>query len=190
MMNQLKIKRDQIQKIALSSVGFVFLLYVYFSFFLGPLNRSRDTMLAAMKDKQTKLDSSKGDMSKATVLEQQVKTATTRFAAFKALNPEGAPIAWFPPRIKVFFANQHIDKAAARLEGSVGFKQPELADWLKYSWLIDLPQADYATVGKAIADLENSEPLLSIAKLSIHSLQDQPQFQQVNLVATNIIPKK
>jgi hypothetical protein len=90
----------------------------------------------------------------------------------------------------VFFANEQIDKAAARLEGTVGFKQPELADWLKYSWLINLPQADYATVGKAIADLENTEPLLSITKLSIHVMQDQPQFQQVDLVASNIIQKK
>jgi hypothetical protein len=189
-MSQFQMKKDQVQKIALSAVGFVFLLYVYFSFFLGPLNRSRNTMSAAMKEKQAKLDSSKSEMSKAASLEQQAKTATTRFAAFKALNPEGAPIAWFPPRIKVFFANQQIDKAVARLEGSAGFKQEELADWLKYNWVINMPQADYARVGKAIADLENNEPLLTIMKISIHSLQDQPQFQQVDLVASNIIQKK
>ena len=110
-MSQLHIRKDQIQKIALSLVGFVFLLYVYFNFFLGPLNRSRNTMLTSMKEKQSKLDSSKSEMSKAASLEQQAKTATTRFAAFKALNPEGAPIAWFPPRIKVFFTNEQIDKA-------------------------------------------------------------------------------
>src|SRR5438105_376105 len=84
-------------EVALSSVGFIFLLYVYFTFFLGPLNRSRNTMLITMKDKQAKLDSSKGEMSKAATLEKQAKAATTRFAALKALNPEGAPIAWFPP---------------------------------------------------------------------------------------------
>jgi hypothetical protein len=183
-------KKDQIQKIALSGVGFVFLLYVYFNFFLGPLNRSRNTMLAAMQDKQTKLASSKGEMSKAAKLEQEAKSATTRFAAFKAVNPEGAPIAWFPPRMKVFFANEQIDKAVARLEGSVAFKQPELADWLRYNWIINMPQADYARVGKAIADLENAEPLLSITKISIHALQDQPQFQQIDLVAANVIQKK
>ena len=182
--------KDQVKKIALSSVGFFFLLYVYFSFFLGPLNRSRDAMLQGIKDKQNKIDSSKGEMTKATALEQQAKAATTHFAALRALNAEGAPIAWFPPRMKVFFANQQIDKAVARLENSVGFKEPELAAWTKYSWMIDLPQADYATVGKAIADLENAEPLLSITKLTIHALPDQPQFQQVDLLATNIIQKK
>ena len=189
-MNSPKLNKDQIQKIGLSVVGFIFLLYVYFNFFLGPLNRSRNTMLGAIKDKQSKLDSSKDDMSKATTLEKQAKAATTRFAALKALNPEGAPIAWFPPRIKAFFANEQIDKAVARLGNSTNFKEAEMADWTKYSWLISLPEADYATLGKAIADLENSEPLLAINKITIRAESSQPQVQQVELVAMNIIPKK
>jgi hypothetical protein len=185
-----KLNKDQIQKIALSMVGFIFLLYIYSNFFLGPLTRSRDTMLAAIKDKQNKIASSKTDLGKAATLEQQAKNATTRFSMLKALSPEGAPIAWFPPRMKTFFANQQVDKAVARLENTSGFKQPEVSNWTKYSWLIDLPQADYATVGRAIAELENGEPLLAITKLSIHTLADQPQFQQVTLAATNYIEKK
>ena len=119
--------KDQIKKLSLSAIGFVFLLYVYFTFFLGPLNRSRDGMLLKIKDLQSKLDSSKEEMTKAVKLEQRAKTSTSRFAALKAFNPEGAPIAWFPPRIRAFFADQQIDKAVARLEGSSGFKQVEWA---------------------------------------------------------------
>ena len=189
-MNSIKLSKDQIQKVSLSAVGFVILLYVYFSFFLGPLNKSRNGMLVKIKDKQSKLDSSKNDLAKARTLEQQAKAATARFAALKALNPEGAPIAWFPPRIKVFFANHQIDKAVARLENNIGFKQTELSAWMKYSWSIDLPQADYATLGKALAELENNEPLLSVTKITIRALPDQPQAQQVVLVASNVIEKK
>jgi hypothetical protein len=186
----MQLKKDQIQKVALSAVGFVILLFIYFTFFLGPLNRSRGSMLAAIKDKQGKLNSSKNELSRASSLEQQAKAATTRFATLKALNPEGAPIAWFPPRMKVFFANQQIDKAVARLENNSTFKQPELAAWLKYSWFIDLPQADYGTLGKAIAELENTEPLLSVSKVTIHASPDQPEYQQVMLTATNVIQKQ
>lgn len=186
----MRLNKDQIQKVGLSAVGFVILLYIYFSFFLGPLNRSRGTMLAAIKDKQGKLDSSKSNLSKASTLEQQAKAATTRFAALKAFNPEGAPIAWFPPRMKVFFANQQIDKVVARLENNSAFKQPELAAWLKYSWFIDLPQADYGTLGKAIAELENTEPLLSVSRVTIHASPDLPEYQQVMLTATNVIQKQ
>jgi hypothetical protein len=183
-------QKDQIKKISLSAMGFVVLVYVFFSFFLGPLNRSRDTMVKAMADKQAKLDSSKDEMAKAAALEHQAKAATTRFAALRALNSEGAPIAWFPPRIKVFFANEQIDKAIARLENSSNFKEPELASWMKYNWMIDIPQADYSAVGKAIADLENAEPLLAITKITIRAQPDQGEFQTVDLVASNFIQKK
>jgi len=184
------LSKDQIKKISLSAVGVVFLLYVYFTFFLGPLARSRNTMLTAINDKQAKLNASKGEMSKAATLEVQAKAATAKFAALKGLNSEGAPIAWFPPRIKVFFANEQIDKAGARLETSVAFKEPELSGWMKYNWLVEIPQADYAALGKAIADLENAEPLLSITKLTIRAQTEQAQFQTVDFVATNYIQKK
>jgi type II secretory pathway component PulM len=189
-MNKLKLNKDQIQKIALSFMGFVFLLYVYFSFFLGPLNRSHAATLKLMQDRQAKLSSSKTDLNRAATLERDAKNATSRYAALRALNPEGAPIAWFPPRIKVFFANEQIDKAGAKLESSSTLKQAELSSWSKYQWQIDLPQADYATLGKAIADLENAEPLLTVTKITIQALPDQPQFQQVDLRVANMIQKK
>src|SRR4051812_20792755 len=184
------LKKDHVKKVALTLVGFVILLYVYFSFFLGPLNRSRNTMLATIQEKQSKLNSSQENLSKTAKLEQQAKTATARYAALQALSPEGAPIAWFPPRIKMFFANQQVDKATARLENNSTFKQAELANWLKYGWLVDIPQADYARLGKAIAELENTEPLLSITKLSIRVAAEQPEYQQVVLSVTNVIQKQ
>jgi len=189
-MKKLNLTKDQIQKLLLSSIGFIVLLYVYFTFFLGPLNRSRDSMLMSINDLQGKVGSSKNEMMKATNLENQATAATTRHAALKASSPEGAPIAWFPPRMKAFFANQQIDKATARLEGSIPFKEADLADWMRYNWMLDLPQTDFATLGKAVAELENTEPLLSIHRLHIHAAADDPQFQQVNLNVATVMLKR
>jgi hypothetical protein len=189
-MKKLNLTKDQIQKLGLSSIGFVVLLYVYFNFFLGPLNKSRDTMLATIADLQTKVAGSKSEMSKAINLEKQASAATTRFAALKALSPEGAPIAWFPPRMKVFFANQQIDKTTARLENSAPYKDAALSGWLRYTWQLDLPQTDFSTLGVALAALENSEPLLAITHLNLHAGADDPQFQQVSLTATTTMVKR
>jgi hypothetical protein len=186
----MKLTKDQFKKLSLSLMGFIFLVYVYFTFFLGPLNRSRAATLAKINERQSKLDTSTEEMAKATKLEQNAKTATERFAALRKLNAEGAPIAWFPPRIKTFFANEQIDKAVARLEGSTALKQDEFAGWLRYNWVIDLPQADYSTLGRAIADLENSEPMLCVTRMSIHASPDAPQYQHVELAAANLIEKK
>jgi hypothetical protein len=189
-MNLPKLSKDQIKKLSLSAMGFVFLLYVYFTFFLGPLQKIRTATLGQIADRQRKIDTSKSEVAKASTLERQAKDAMARFDALKALTPEGAPIAWFPPRMKTFFANQGIDRAIARLESNTNFKQNELAAWTKYNWLIDLPQADFAALGKSIAELENAQPLLSITKLSIHAQPDQPQFQQVAIAATTVIEKR
>ena len=189
-MKQIKLSKDQIQKLLLSAMGFVVLVYVYFSFFLGPLNRSRDSMLSTIDETQNKIASSKTEIAKASNLEKQATTATTRFAALKALSPEGAPIAWFPPRMKSFFANQAMDKATARLESSAAYKEADLANWTRHNWLIELPQADFAILGKAVAALENSEPLLAITRVHIRALADDQQFQQVTLTASTAIPKR
>ncbi len=185
-----KLSSDQIKKLVLSAMGFVVLLYVYFTFFLGPLQKSRDTTFTQIDEIQKKIDGSKGEMSKAANLERQAKDATARFAALKGLIPDGAPIAWFPPRMKTFFASDQIDKASARLESSTSFKQTELSRWSKYNWIIELPQADFVALGKSIADLENAEPLLCITKLNIHVLPTESQFQQVGIAATTVIEKR
>jgi hypothetical protein len=187
---QIKLSKDQIQKLMLSAMGFVVLVYVYFSFFLGPLSRSRDATLAQINELQDKVANSKNEMAKTAKLEKQADASTKRFAALKALSPEGAPIAWFPPRIKTFFANQEIDKATARLENSVPYKEKDLAEWMRYNWLIELPQADFSTLGKAISALENTEPLLSITRISIKALPEDPQFQQITLTAGTAMMKR
>ena len=186
----IKLSKDQIKKVMLSAMGFVVLVYVYFSFFLGPLNSSRDSMLAQIDDLQGKGASSKSELTKTSNLEKQADASMKRFAALKALNPEGAPIAWFPPRMKSFFASQQIDKSTARLETSGAFKETELASWMRYNWLLELPQADFATLGKAVAALENSEPLLSITRISIKALPEDQQFQQVTLSASTVMVKR
>jgi len=185
-----KLSKDQIQKLALSSIGFVVLLYVYFSFFLGPLNKSRASAEKTIADLQGKLDSSKTEIAKAASLEKQAAAAETRFAALKALNPEGAPIAWFPPRMKAFFATHQIEKAAVRAESNSAYTEPEMAEWNKYAWLVELPQTDFSTLGKAMAALENAEPLLTIPRLAIKAVGDNPQFQQVTLTAHSAIMKR
>jgi seryl-tRNA synthetase len=185
-----KLSKDQVQKLALSTIGFIVLVYVYFSFFLGPLNNSRDTAEAQITELQGKVASSKNELAKTANLEKQADASTKRFAALKALNPEGAPIAWFPPRMKAFFANQEIDKSTTKFETSVAFKDTDLANWMRYNWVLELPQTDFATLGKAVAALENAEPLLSITHISIKAGPEDPQFQQVTLNATTAMVKR
>ena len=53
-MTPIKLNKDQIQKIVLSVIGFIGLIYCYFNFFLGPLNRSRESMSKTIAELQAK----------------------------------------------------------------------------------------------------------------------------------------
>jgi len=189
-MTPIKLNKDQIQKIVLSVIGFIGLIYCYFNFFLGPLNKSRASMMVTIADLQAKTASSKAEMKKTANLEIQAKEATGRYETLKATTAEGAPIAWFPPKMRAFFSDQGINKVTARLDSSADFKQKELADWIKNTWAIDLPQSEYGDLGNAIAELENSEPLLTIQHVVIHAVPDDPQYQQVSLIAQTALLKK
>jgi hypothetical protein len=182
--------KDQTKKLVLGGLGLIALLYVYFSFFLGPLNKSRNAVQTKINDLQTKISTSKAEISKATKLEETARSATTRYDALRALSPDGAPIAWFPPRMKTFLTSHQIDKGTTRLETNSTFKEKELANWSRYLWIVDLPQADFESLGNAIAQLENTNPLLSIKKLRIHAASDDPEMQQVVFTASTTIYKK
>jgi hypothetical protein len=184
------VNKDQTKKLFLGGLGLIALVYVYFSFFLGPLNKSRNIVQNKIKDLQTKVATSKAEISKATKLEETAHAATVRYEALRALSPDGAPIAWFPPRMKTFFSNHQIDRVTTRLESSGDFKEKELAGWSRYLWDIDLPQADFESLGNAMAQLENTNPLLSIKKLRIHAAPEDPEMQKIVFTAATIINKK
>jgi len=184
------LNKEQTKRLMLGGFGLIGLLYVYFTFFLGPLNNSRNSIQRNINELEQKIATSKAEISKATKLEESAHTATVRYDALRALSPDGAPIAWFPPRMKTFLAGQQIDKVTTRLETSSAFKEKELAGWDRYLWIVDLPQADFESLGKAIALLENSNPLLSIRRLRIHAATDDPEMQQIVFTASTIIDKK
>lgn len=182
--------KEETKKIALGALGLIVLLYVYFSFFTGPLNRSRADIETRIAATNAKIASSKNDIDRARKIEQNARASLARNSALNALYPAGAPIAWFPPRLKTFFAGQQIDRPAVRLDGTAEVKEKDLEKWQRYTWNVDLPQVDFYVLGHALAELENTEPLLAIVKLSLHGAKEGPELQQAMFSATTLIEKK
>ena len=53
--------------------GLIGLLYVYFTFFLGPLNNSRNSIQGKINELEQKIATSKAEISKATKLERELR---------------------------------------------------------------------------------------------------------------------
>lgn len=184
-----KLSKDEIKKCILSSVGLVALLYCYSAFLLGPLNQARTRTILAMADGEKKLAEGNKTLQRAAHLEETVRNSIARSTTFEELTPAGAPVAWFPPLMKSFFAADQIEIGHVRLLNTTELKQSELAEYAKMNWIIDIPHADFSLLGPSIARLENERVLSSITAIQIHAVQDKPEFQSVTLVIATILKK-
>lgn len=183
-----KLSKDQIQKIALSSLMMIALLYCYREFLLGDLNRRESTATTALKDVETKIAGAGSRLKRLKSLEDQSRDAAERSAAVNALIPEGEPIAWFPPRAKAFFDRHNIRDTSVRLDRKEKPVETELAaSYNSFHWTIELPTVAFTPLGIALAGLENEEQLLEIDRVQISTQPATPEQQRISLGCVTLV---
>src|SRR5260370_8528532 len=138
-----KLSKDEIKKCSLSLVGLVALLYCYSALLRGQVNEGRTRMISAMADYEKKLAEGKKTLQEAAQLEKTAGNSIARSTTLEELTPAGAPVAWFPPLMKSFFAADQIEIGHVRLLNTTALKQSELATYSKMDCMIDLPHADF-----------------------------------------------
>jgi hypothetical protein len=184
-----RLSKDEIKKYVLSLLGLIVLLYCYSTFLLRPLNQARARMITAMADREKNLAEGKKTLQQAAQLEETAGNSVERSTTLDHLTPAGAPVAWFPPLMKSFFAADQIEIGHVRLLNTTALKESELATYSKMDWIIDIPHTDFLLLGLSIARLENKRVLSSITGIQIHTVQDRPEFQSVTLGIAMILKK-
>ncbi len=181
----MKLNKTETQRLALGGLLGVGLLYVYFYMLLGPLAATEKRVHAAMAETAPKIAEAKAQVDKTQSIEAKAPAAQKTLNRIKALIPDGAPVAWFPPRVQEFFKRQGIEKATTRLSNEIAEK--EIPGFRKITWAIDLPQVGFLTLGHALTELENEEPLLEIVNLQIEAVKENPELSHAILtVATTL----
>jgi hypothetical protein len=105
----------------------------------------------------------------------------------EAMIPDGSPVAWFPTQMQEFFKRQGIDRSSTRMTGDVGDR--ELPKFRHIAWGVDLPKVDFVTFGKAIAALENEQPLIEISAVQVDASRDDVEAQHVFITVNNLVKK-
>jgi hypothetical protein len=182
---KVELGKAELEKAGLGGIMLAALLYVYFSMLLGPLADQEKKAGAAIKDLEPKIAAAKAQVAKTHTLETKAPAARTTLDNISALIPDGAPVAWFPPRIQDFFKRQGIEKSSVRLNNE--FAERELPGFRKLFWSIELPKIEVIPLGVAIAALENEEPLLEITNVQIEANKDTPQFPRATLTVATIV---
>jgi uncharacterized phage infection (PIP) family protein YhgE len=181
----MKLGKDQIQKLALGALVLAAMLYAYFTMLLGPLATKQAKAEKAIHELEPQILEAKKQLQKTEQVRKQAPAANAVFDQLKSKMPEGAPVAWFPPRMAEFFKRQGLDKTLTRLINEVPVK--ELPGFRKLVWAIDLPKAEFAPLGIALAALENEEPLLQITNITVEATKDDPQNQHAILTVATLV---
>lgn len=181
----MKFNQDEIKKIILSAMLFIGVIYCYFTFLLGPLNTSETQAVTAMKTIEPEMIAAKKQIIKTAELEKNAPASQQKLEQIKRLIPEGAPVAWFPPRMADLFKRQGLDKAVTRLNSEA--EEKNLTGFRKLLWAIDLPKVEFIPLGLALAVLENEEPLLEITSVTVDTSKEDPQFQHATLIVSTLV---
>lgn len=186
-MSSPKLGKEEIQKIVLGILLGVGVVFGYFEWLLNPLKARHDFTLKNVAALEPEIAKAKAQVARDDEVRRQGPLAQATLAQIDGMIPEGAPVAWFPPRIADFFKNHGIDKVTTRKNGEA--IHPTLPGYQRISWGVDLPKVECLSFASAIADLENTEPLLTVESINIESLREEPDSQHVTLTLVNIVKK-
>ena len=176
-----KLTKDQLQKIILSSLMMVGLIYCYFTFLIASLNKSDRATDAAITDLDKQIAVAKSNVKRSASVEEQARSSEELLAQVNDMVPDGAPIAWFPPRMNTFFTRHGVKGVTVRSAGIDSATDPVMKDYRSANWSVDIPQVGATALGITLAGLENEEKLLEITRLQVSTQVDAPEKQRVAL---------
>lgn len=182
----MKFTKEEIQKIVLLALMLVAFLYVYFDMMIGGITANENKKRAVIGDLAPKIAEARKQIKRTKDLEDQAGSVNETLEEIKAMFPEGAPIAWFPPKVAEYFKKQGIDKVTTDPSGEFG--EADLEGFRRLTWTIKLPKVAYNKLGIAVAGLENEMPLLEITRVSIEQSKEDP-LQQSGVIEVSTIMK-
>lgn len=167
---QITLNKDQQQKIILSFLLLCFVIYGYFEFLLRPLQGSVARAAAESVALEKKINDGTTRLRGLGDLKTKAAGAAGLIAQAQAFIPDGAPVAWYPPRMKNFFGRQGFNKESVAVgqKGSEATGDREFdKKFVVSNWQIQIPNADFFALAIALSGLENEEVLTEISSLTI-----------------------
>jgi hypothetical protein len=183
----MKLGKEEIKRLFLAGAFALAVVYAFFNGLLGPVLKSQAAMRKSIAELAPRIQEAKLVLAKAQESERAAQSAKDVLAQIAQMTPHGAPVAWFPPQVAAAFKTQGADKALTRLIGETSEK--EIAGYDKVSWAVELPRVEFFSFGQALADFENSQPLLEIYSLSIEANREAAETQRVLMSAQHLIKK-
>jgi hypothetical protein len=103
--------------------------------------------------------------------------------------PDGAPLAWVPPRMRLLLSGDGVTGGVVRLINTFPIKQREVSAFVIDEWIIEFPSANFLTLVEGIARTENKNPLWRVVSVRIRANEADPEQQSATLGINTIVRK-
>ncbi len=167
---------ENTKRLTLSGLVLIVLVYVFYSFLLGPAFKS----ITTGKQRIAALDKSIATANSAINRVSNMRAQLNGFADLEttlfANQPGGDPIAWFPPRVENFFKKAGIPRCLATLSAP---SETEIPGFRTYRCTIQFPSVSFMQFGAALAAFENHDNLIEVRSISIDAQADNPGLQLI-----------
>ena len=181
----MKLNKDQQQKIVLGTMLMFGIIYATNEFLLSPLALERAGIAEEITKAEPQVREMRGQIARTRALAVKGPLATKTIAQVNAMIPDGAPIAWCPPKIAEFFKTNGVEKTTARMNNEAPEK--DLAGYRRLMWTIEIPNAEFASLATALSKFENAEPLFEFTGLENQASLDSATAQRATFTVQNII---
>jgi len=181
----MKLGKDEIQKLALGILMLIGLVYSYFDMLLFPQMKKHTAVAKNITSITPEIAKAREQINRVQDMEKSAPQKTQVVPQVEALIPVGAPVAWFPPRVTELFKRQGIDKVAAKMNTEMPEK--EAPGFRRILWTIDFPKVDFVNYARALATLENEEPLVTVTSLTIEPSVDDVERQHALITVNNLV---
>lgn len=184
---KITLTKDQQQKIILSFLLLCFVIYGFFNFLLFPLQLSASRADAESTSLEKKIADANSRLRGLGELKTKAAAAGGLVAQAQAFIPDGAPIAWYPPRMRSFFARHGFNSIslAAKANETTGERDFD-KKFIISNWSIQIPAADFFSLGIALTGLENEEVLSEITSLTI-STRENPEIVSASFELMSVL---
>jgi len=180
----MKLQEEQLKKIGLSFAVFAALVWGYYAYLLGPLEKSERDAVNGIASLEPQISDAKDQIAKTAALEKQAPEATAFLENIKNSIPDGEPIAWFPPKMADFFKSRGIPKCTTHMLSEAADAMP---GFKRIVWSIDVPKVEFVPLGVAVSTLENNEPLLTVLNVSVDATREDAEYQHATLIVSTLV---
>lgn len=181
----MKMTKEQTQKIVLSVLFSIVIIYSYNEYILAPMAKKKITLAKQIADLEPKIIETKGVIAKAKSFEQDVPKAELMIRQVNQMIPDGSPLAWFPTRLGDHFRSVGVERVSTKMGGESPEK--DAVGFRRQAWSIEIPKADFMAMAGGIASYENKEVLNEITTLNIEAGLDPIDQQKFSLVVQSLV---